>query len=333
MAPGRSRYTTELADYILREVERGRSLHDVCRDDGLPAYCTVLGWTARIREFATRYDRARAIGNPRHGGETLYTAELADRILAGLAGGRTLHDICLDDDMPSCRTVYHWVSEDHEGFTARYYQARDAGRCTMGRPTLYTPELAERILHELGDGRTVRDICRAAGMPSSSTVRLWVVEDRDGFAARFHRAREFACHDMAEEIVEIVDDGRNDWMERRTRTGECKIVPNRENIQRTRLRYQARCRLLSQTLPGHLWQPQRGDQRRRQQSLDRDPEAGRRKIAGASEPEGADRSTLNARNSKPSSGKPPIDMQIGCNPPSWQFTTAVHDPPHGELKL
>jgi hypothetical protein len=242
-------YTTELADYILREVERGRSLHDVCRDDGLPAYCTVLGWTARIREFATRYDRARAIGNPRHGGETLYTAELADRILAGLAGGRTLHDICLDDDMPSCRTVYHWVSEDHEGFTERYYQARDASRCKMGRPTLYTPELAERILYELGDGRSVRDICRASGMPASATVRLWVIEDRDGFAARFHRAREFAQYDMAEEILDIVDDGRNDWMERHTRNGGREIVLNRENIQRSGLRYKARCWLLTNALP------------------------------------------------------------------------------------
>ena len=239
------RYTTEIADYILREVERGRSLHDVCRDDGLPAYSTVRGWTARLRDFAARYDRARAIGNPRHGGTPLYTAELAERILTGLAGGRTLHDICLNDDMPSCSTVYHWVSEDHEGFTARYYQARDAGRCTMGRPTLHTPELAERILHELGDGRTVRDICRAAGMPSSSTVRLWVVEDRGGFAARYRQAREFAHDDMAEELLEIVDDGRNDWMERRTRTGECKMVLNRENIQRSRLRYQARCRQLA----------------------------------------------------------------------------------------
>jgi hypothetical protein len=243
------RYTTELADYILREVERGRSLHDICRDDGLPVYSTVLGWTARLSEFAARYDRARAIGNPRHGGETLYTAELADRILAALAGGRTLHDICLNDDMPSWSTVYHWVSEDREGFTARYYQARDAGRCKMGRPTLYTPELAERILYELADGRSVRDICRADGMPSSATVRLWVVGDRDGFAARYHRAREFAHHDMADDILEIVDDGRNDWMERHTRAGGREIVPNRENVQRSRLRYDARRWLLSNALP------------------------------------------------------------------------------------
>jgi hypothetical protein len=37
------RYTAEIADRILREVERGRSLHDACRDDGIPAYATMLG--------------------------------------------------------------------------------------------------------------------------------------------------------------------------------------------------------------------------------------------------------------------------------------------------
>jgi hypothetical protein len=151
--------------------------------------------------------------------------------------------------MPSCRTVYLWVSEDREGFTARYYQAREAGRSRMRRATLYTPELAERILYELSDARTLRDICRADGMPATATVRLWVIEDRDGFAARFHRAREFGHHDMADELLEIVDDARNDWMERRAREGKRETVLNHENIQRSRLRYEARRWLLSNALP------------------------------------------------------------------------------------
>ena len=242
-------YSAELADHIVCEVESGRSLHDVCRDDGMPVYNTVLGWTARICEFAARYTRARAIGNPRHGGEMLYTTETADRILAGLASGRTLHDICLDDDLPSEKTVYQWVSDDREGFTARYYQARDAGRTKMGRPTLYTPELADRILYELAHGRTLRDICRADSMPASCTIRLWVLEDRDGFAARYRRAREFSYHEMAEELCEIVDDGRNDWMERRGRDGRVRTVLNHEHIQRSALRYTARRWLLSNGLP------------------------------------------------------------------------------------
>jgi hypothetical protein len=246
---GSIQYTSELADHIEGEIERGRSLREVCGDDGMPPHSTVHGWLGRIRDFAVRYRRACAIGNPRHGGNALYTDEIADRILTGLADGRTLHEICLDDDLPSKSTVYHWVSEDHEGFTARYYQARQTGRCKLGRPTLYTPELAERILFEVADGRSVRDICRADGMPAGSTVRLWVVADRDGFAARFERARRFAHLDMAEELLEIIDDGRNDWMERRAQQGDPAAAEYRETARRSRLRFDGRRWILSRELP------------------------------------------------------------------------------------
>jgi transposase-like protein len=246
---GSVQYSIELADHIVGEIESGRSLCDVCRDEGMPPHSTVQGWLGRISDFAVRYNRARAIGNPRHGGNALYTDEIADRILADLADGRTLHDICLDDDLPSKSTVYHWVNVDHEGFCARYYQARQTGRCKLGRPTLYTPELAERILHEVADGRSVRDICRADGMPAGSTVRLWVLADRDGFAARFERARRFAHLDMAEELLEIIDDGRNDWMERRAQQGDPAAAEYRETARRSRLRFDGRRWILARELP------------------------------------------------------------------------------------
>jgi len=242
-------YSTELGERILREIESGRSLHDVCRDDGMPGYKAALGWTARLREFAARYHRARAIGNPRHGGEVLYTDALAERVLAALASGRTLHDICLDDDMPSQSTVQHWVNDDRAGFCARYFAARDAGRARMGRPTLYSKELADRLLFELSDGRSLRDICRADGMPSRATIRLWVRQDRDGFAARYHEARACAEEEMMEQMLEIADDGRNDWTERRARDGRVHTVLNRENIQRSKLRWEARRWQLSSALP------------------------------------------------------------------------------------
>jgi hypothetical protein len=86
-------------------------------------------------------------------------------------------------------------------------------------------------------------------MPAAATVRVWVVADRDGFAARYRRARESGHHDMADELLEIVDDARNDWMERRARDGQRDTVLNREHIQRSRLRYDARRWLLSNALP------------------------------------------------------------------------------------
>jgi hypothetical protein len=242
-------YTDAIADHIIGGIERGRSLADVCRDEGMPSYRTVMNWIGRNDEFAARYYRARAIGDTALAGKDLYTAETADRIVAGIDGGRTLFDICLDDDMPSEKTVCKWVREDREGFAGRYYAARAAGRCKLGRPTLYTEELAELILLEVAERRSLRDICRAPGMPSAATVRLWVVNDRDGFGARFERARKFALLDTADELLEIVDDGRNDWMERRAEEGDPAAAQYRETAKRSRLRFEGRRWILSKELP------------------------------------------------------------------------------------
>jgi transposase-like protein len=243
-------YTAEIAERVLRELADGRTLDDVCRDHGMPSYTTVRGWVIGDREgFAARYIGAREIGRPRCGRAPRYTAELAERILQALADGRTLRNVCLDDGMPAASTVQLWVSDDLEGFAARYRRAREAGRCSIRHATLYTAELAERILFELSEGRSLRDICRDDGMPHHSTVRLWAIEDREGFAARYSRAREFGHHDMADEMREIADDGRNDWTLRRRKDGSVEAVFDHENVRRSRLRCDVRRWLLSSALP------------------------------------------------------------------------------------
>jgi len=67
-----------------------------------------------------------------------------------------------------------------------------------GRPSSYTPELAAAICARMAGGETLTAICREPGMPCHSTVRLWAVEDRDGFSARYARAREAQAHAIAE---------------------------------------------------------------------------------------------------------------------------------------
>ncbi len=55
---------------------------------------------------------------------------------------------------------------------------------------------------------------------------------------------------MAEEIVEIADDGRNDWMEVMSKDGESiGWRLNGEAVQRSRLRVDARKWLMSKLLP------------------------------------------------------------------------------------
>jgi hypothetical protein len=245
-----SLYTAELAGRILREVASGRTLHDVCHDEGIPAYTTVQGWIAGDRDgFAARYAEARERGRTIRKRAPLYPEDIEERILHELESGRPLCDICLGDDMPAPSTVRLWISRDREGFGARYAEARKIGRPPLGgNRTLYTAELADRLLDELAEGRTLTNVCDDPAMPSRSTVRLWVRENREGFALRYSQAREFGYHMMIDELIDIADDGRNDFMERR-RKGGSVMVFDRENIKRSRLRSNVRCWLLSNALP------------------------------------------------------------------------------------
>ncbi len=146
-----------------------------------------------------------------------YSAEIAQRILDGLMSGHSLRKACQDAGV-SHTTVLQWVQEDRDGFAARYAQARQTGGGPTTCPTCYTAGIAERILQQMSDGRTVVEISSDPGMPSASTVRQWVAEDRDGFAARYRRMREIVGNRagrptryedwIAEEILDELSSGR-----------------------------------------------------------------------------------------------------------------------------
>lgn len=119
---------------------------------------------------------------------------------------------------------------------------------SVGRPTEYTEELAARICARLAEGYSLREVCRDEGMPSEATVRRWALEDREGFSAQYARAREIGYHAMADELLEISDDGRNDWIERQGDKG-VGYEANGEHLQRSRLRVDTRKWLLSKALP------------------------------------------------------------------------------------
>lgn len=72
----------------------------------------------------------------------------------------------------------------------------------------YSRELADEICERLAAGAGLATICRDAHMPSESSVRQWVDDDRDGFAARYVRAREMQAEHWASEIVDISDSVR-----------------------------------------------------------------------------------------------------------------------------
>lgn len=117
----------------------------------------------------------------------------------------------------------------------------------IGRPTLYSNELAARICAELAGGAKLTDICQADDMPTDRTVYRWLASN-DTFCQQYARAQEDRTSAMAEEILDIADDGRNDWMERNH--GEDKAwVTNGEAMQRSRLRVDTRKWLMSKMAP------------------------------------------------------------------------------------
>ena len=115
--------------------------------------------------------------------------------------------------------------------------------------TVYSPELARSICERIAAGETLRAICKDEGMPAPSTVSGWVVDDRDGFAEIYDRANQARAWMIASEVLEIADDGTNDFMERKRKNGEIATEPNQENIQRSKLRVDTRMKLLAKLLP------------------------------------------------------------------------------------
>jgi hypothetical protein len=73
-----------------------------------------------------------------------------------------------------------------------------------GRPSLYTPELAALICHRLSDAESLREICRAPGMPSAGAVLGWTTT-RPEFRRRYDLARTCAVETIGDEILEIAD--------------------------------------------------------------------------------------------------------------------------------
>ena len=74
----------------------------------------------------------------------------------------------------------------------------------MGRPSLYTEEIANQICVRLGLGESLRRICLSDHMPSLATVMNWLTTKPD-FLEQYTRAREIQAETQFDELIDIVD--------------------------------------------------------------------------------------------------------------------------------
>ncbi|RVG88680.1 terminase small subunit protein [Sinorhizobium meliloti] len=116
-----------------------------------------------------------------------------------------------------------------------------------GRPTDYSEELAAVICERLMGGESLRAICSDEDMPGKTTVFRWLASD-PAFRDQYAKAREAQAEAMADEMLDIADNGSNDWMEKNF--GEdTRWVENGEAIRRSALRIDTRKWVAARLLP------------------------------------------------------------------------------------
>lgn len=118
-----------------------------------------------------------------------------------------------------------------------------------GRPSRYTPALGKAICKMLASGMTLIDVCRRDAMPHESVVRWWAAQPEHPFSTMYVRARQIGYLHMGDELLDIADNAKNDWMERADDDGRTMMVLNREAIARSQLRIETRKWVLAKALP------------------------------------------------------------------------------------
>jgi hypothetical protein len=112
-----------------------------------------------------------------------------------------------------------------------------------GRPTDYSPELAEEIFTRIIDGESLRDITEADdGMPHRTTILRWLAK-HDEFRTQYAIAKELQAEGDLDDIVKIADDSSADFGFKETSDASgasAKPVFLAEHVNRARLRIDTR---------------------------------------------------------------------------------------------
>jgi hypothetical protein len=105
----------------------------------------------------------------------------------------------------------------------------------IGRPSTYTAAKADAICTHIAHGKSLVSWCKEKGRPNYVTVMRWL-DAHEEFRNNYARAREAQADYLAEEIVNISDDGLND-----TYTDDKgNVLTNQDVIGRSRLRVDSR---------------------------------------------------------------------------------------------
>lgn len=117
----------------------------------------------------------------------------------------------------------------------------------IGAPTKYTVKQADLICERIATSSfSFKTVCESLNIPTG-TALAWLSREQS-FQERYARAKEMQADLLAEEILEIADDGSNDFMTIHKGDQEY-TVENKEWTNRSKLRVDARKWIASKLKP------------------------------------------------------------------------------------
>lgn len=134
----------------------------------------------------------------------------------------------------------------------------------MERRGSYDTAAGQSLLDYVSSGGTLRAWCKRENFREAA-VRDWADENhcpnaaaRDDFPSLYRRALLKQAEAWGDQIIEIVDETDDDWMTITGPGGEQRQVPNREVIDRSKLRAEARMKIMALNNPDR-WSSARRD--------------------------------------------------------------------------
>ena len=101
----------------------------------------------------------------------------------------------------------------------------------------FSQDLFDTICERIAGGESLRKIASGPEMPSQAAVFKWLAaEGNEALVEQYARAREAQADTLFDEILDIADDGRNDWV--KDQDGSERY--NGDHVQRSRLRIDSR---------------------------------------------------------------------------------------------
>ena len=110
-------------------------------------------------------------------------------------------------------------------------------------------DIINQVCKRIIEGESMRNILKDESLPHLSTFLDWISANK-AKSEQYARAMEIRGELLFEEMIDIADDGTNDWMDKYGKDGE--IIGsqiNTEHVQRSKLRVDTRKWYLSKLNP------------------------------------------------------------------------------------